>query len=59
MEKAKLKRWGLLNFSKKPKSVMNLHQQKGIASYEGTILTSEGINQVKLLMEYLSKEQCK
>ncbi|XP_057340181.1 uncharacterized protein LOC130677435 [Microplitis mediator] len=58
MEKAKLKKWGLLNFSKKPKSMMNLQQQKGNASYEGTVLSSEGINQVKLLMEYLSKEQC-
>ncbi|XP_011298835.1 uncharacterized protein RhoGAP54D [Fopius arisanus] len=52
-EKTKDKKWGLLSFSKKPKSLMNL-QQKG----ESTALTNEGINQVKQLMEYLSKEQC-
>ena len=54
IEKAKLKKWGLLSFSKKPKSTMNL--QKG---NEGAALTHEGINQVKRLVEYLSKEQCK
>ncbi|XP_015127105.1 uncharacterized protein LOC107048452 [Diachasma alloeum] len=52
-EKTKDKKWGFLSFSKKPKSLMNL-QQKG----ESTALTNEGINQVKQLMEYLSKEQC-
>ncbi|XP_063992154.1 uncharacterized protein LOC135170350 [Diachasmimorpha longicaudata] len=52
-EKTKDKKWGFLSFSKKPKSLMNL-QQKG----ESTALTSEGISQVKQLMEYLSKEQC-
>ncbi|XP_074107938.1 uncharacterized protein LOC141533136 [Cotesia typhae] len=58
-EKAKLKKWGLLNFSKKPKSmVMNLHNQKHGVSPEGSALTTEGINQVKLLIAYLSKEQC-
>ncbi|XP_033340525.2 uncharacterized protein LOC117228697 [Megalopta genalis] len=51
-EKAKLKRWGLLGFAKKPKSTINL--QKGI---EGANLTEDGINQVKQLIEYLSKEQ--
>ncbi|CAG5077495.1 Similar to ARHGAP19: Rho GTPase-activating protein 19 (Homo sapiens) [Cotesia congregata] len=58
-EKAKLKKWGLLNFSKKPKSMMmNLHNQKHGVSPEGSALTTEGINQVKLLIAYLSKEQC-
>ncbi|XP_078043397.1 uncharacterized protein LOC144473420 [Augochlora pura] len=51
-EKAKLKRWGLLGFAKKPKSTINL--QKGV---EGANLTEDGINQVKQLIEYLSKEQ--
>ncbi|XP_053984077.1 uncharacterized protein LOC128879184 [Hylaeus volcanicus] len=51
-EKAKLKKWGLLSFTKKPKSTINL--QKGI---EGASLTEDGINQVKQLIEYLSKEQ--
>ncbi|XP_076645482.1 uncharacterized protein LOC143354964 isoform X2 [Halictus rubicundus] len=51
-EKAKLKKWGLLGFAKKPKSTINL--QKGI---EGASLTEDGINQVKQLIEYLSKEQ--
>lgn len=50
-EKAKLKKWGLLSFTKKPKSTINL--QKG----EGACLTEDGINQVKQLIEYLSKEQ--
>ncbi|CAL7945757.1 unnamed protein product [Xylocopa violacea] len=51
-EKAKLKKWGLLSFSKKPKSTINL--QKGV---EGACLSEDGINQVKQLIEYLSKEQ--
>lgn len=53
-EKAKLKKWGLLSFTKKPKSTINL--QKGV---EGASLTEDGINQVKQLIEYLSKEQSK
>ena len=48
-----MKKWGLLHFSKKPKSMINL--QKGM---EGASLTKEGINQVKQLVKYLSKEQC-
>ncbi|XP_017759079.1 PREDICTED: uncharacterized protein LOC108549996 [Eufriesea mexicana] len=51
-EKAKLKKWGLLSFSKKPKSTINL--QRGV---EGASLSENGINQVKQLIEYLSKEQ--
>ncbi|KAG7200985.1 hypothetical protein KM043_003341 [Ampulex compressa] len=51
-EKAKLKKWGLLSFAKKPKSTINL--QKGS---EGANLSEEGINQMKRLIEYLSKEQ--
>ncbi|XP_015429992.1 PREDICTED: rho GTPase-activating protein 24-like [Dufourea novaeangliae] len=51
-EKAKLKKWGLLSFTKKPKSAINL--QKVI---EGASLTEDGINQVKQLIEYLSEEQ--
>ncbi|XP_076244973.1 uncharacterized protein LOC143185671 [Calliopsis andreniformis] len=51
-EKAKLKKWGLLSFTKKPKSTINL--QKGA---EGASLSEDGINQVKQLAEYLSKEQ--
>lgn len=53
-EKTKLKKWGLLSFSKKPKSTINL--QKGV---EGASLSEDGINQVKQLIEYLSKEQSK
>ncbi|KAK0182955.1 hypothetical protein PV327_001035 [Microctonus hyperodae] len=53
-EKAKLKKWGLLNFSKKPKSTMNLQQK----TVERGTLTSERISQVKQLIDYLSKEQC-
>ncbi|KAK0164651.1 hypothetical protein PV328_003250 [Microctonus aethiopoides] len=53
-EKAKLKKWGLLNFSKKPKSMMNLQQK----TVERGTLTSERISQVKQLIDYLSKEQC-
>ncbi|XP_012287823.1 uncharacterized protein LOC105703758 [Orussus abietinus] len=52
MEKAKLKKWSLPSFSKKPKSMMNL--SKGT---EGATLTLDGINRVKQLIEYLSKEQ--
>lgn len=51
-EKTKLKKWGLLSFSKKPKSTINL--QKGI---EGANLSEDGINQMKQLIDYLSKEQ--
>ncbi|CAK9830658.1 Rho GTPase-activating protein 19 [Anthophora retusa] len=51
-EKAKLKKWCLLSFSKKPKSTINL--QKGV---EGANLSENGINQMKQLIEYLSKEQ--
>ncbi|XP_031844081.1 uncharacterized protein LOC116431995 [Nomia melanderi] len=51
-EKAKLKKWGILSFAKKPKSTINL--QKGI---EGASLSEDGINQVKQLIEYLSQEQ--
>lgn len=51
-EKTKLKKWSLLSFSKKPKSTINL--QKGV---EGASLSEDGINQVKQLIEYLSKEQ--
>jgi broad specificity phosphatase PhoE len=53
-EKAKLKKWGILHFSKKSKSMPNV--QKGP---EGAALTKDGINQVRQLVEYLSKEQCK
>ncbi|XP_043269190.1 uncharacterized protein RhoGAP54D isoform X2 [Venturia canescens] len=52
-EKAKLKKWGLLSFSKKPKSSMSLQRDS-----DGANLTAEGINQVKQLIVYLSKEQC-
>ncbi|XP_014207890.1 uncharacterized protein LOC106638987 [Copidosoma floridanum] len=50
-EKAKLKKWGLLNFSKKSKPPLNTQK-----STEGALLTKEGINQVKQLIEYLAKE---
>ena len=53
-EKAKLKKWGILHFSKKPKPVTSL--QKGV---EGATLTKEGICQVKQLVNYLSREECK
>ncbi|XP_034948153.1 uncharacterized protein RhoGAP54D [Chelonus insularis] len=53
-DKAKLKKWGLINFSKKPKSTMNLqHKESEMGS-----LTTEGINQVKQLIEYLSRDEC-
>nr|XP_012147067.1 PREDICTED: protein PF14_0175 isoform X1 [Megachile rotundata]XP_012147068.1 PREDICTED: protein PF14_0175 isoform X1 [Megachile rotundata]XP_012147069.1 PREDICTED: protein PF14_0175 isoform X1 [Megachile rotundata] len=51
-EKTKLKKWGLLSFSKKPKSTINL--QKGM---EGASLSEDGINHMKQLIDYLSKEQ--
>lgn len=54
MEKAKLKKWGLISFSKKPKSSLNLHKGP-----EGVPLTQEGIKQVKRLINYLSQEECK
>ncbi|XP_043473896.1 uncharacterized protein LOC122506010 isoform X2 [Leptopilina heterotoma] len=53
MEKAKLKKWGLISFSKKPKSSLNLHKGP-----EGVPLTQEGIKQVKRLINYLSQEEC-
>ncbi|CAB0041734.1 unnamed protein product [Trichogramma brassicae] len=49
--KAKLKKWGILPFSKKTKTA--IQSQKGT---EGSVLTEEGIEQVKQLVEYLSKE---
>ncbi|XP_011494490.1 PREDICTED: rho GTPase-activating protein 19 [Ceratosolen solmsi marchali] len=52
-EKAKLRKWSIPHFSKKFKSTPIL--QKGP---EGAALTKEGINQVKQLVEYLSKEHC-
>ncbi|XP_043669255.1 uncharacterized protein LOC122629650 [Vespula pensylvanica] len=51
IEKAKLKKWGILNFARKPKSTINLQK------VEGASLSENGINQVKQLIEYLSKEQ--
>lgn len=53
-EKTKLKKWSLLSFSKKPKSTINLQKE-----VEGANLSENGINQVKQLVEYLSKEQSK
>lgn len=53
IEKAKLKKWGILNFARKPKSTINLQK------VEGASLSENGINQVKQLIEYLSKEQSK
>ncbi|XP_051157321.1 uncharacterized protein LOC127279164 isoform X2 [Leptopilina boulardi] len=53
MEKAKLKKWGLISFSKKSKSSLNLHKGP-----EGVPLTQEGIKQVKRLINYLSQEEC-
>ncbi|KAK2584158.1 hypothetical protein KPH14_006589 [Odynerus spinipes] len=50
-EKAKLKKWGILNFARKPKSTINLQKIEGVS------LSEDGINQVKQLIEYLSKEQ--
>lgn len=55
MEKEKSKKWGLLSFSKKPKSMMNLQNK----SDTSIALTNDGINQIKLLIEYLSKQDCK
>ncbi|KAL6434929.1 hypothetical protein ACFW04_005237 [Cataglyphis niger] len=51
-EKARLKKWGLLSFTKKPKSSVNL--EKGT---EGVTLSEDGINHVTQLIDYLSKEQ--
>lgn len=53
-EKARLKKWGLLSFTKKPKSLVNL--EKGT---EGVTLSEDGINHVTQLIDYLSKEQSK
>ncbi|XP_014614832.1 PREDICTED: uncharacterized protein LOC106792821 isoform X2 [Polistes canadensis] len=49
IEKAKLKKWGI--FARKPKSTINLQKLEGVS------LSENGINQVKQLIEYLSKEQ--
>ncbi|XP_029678828.1 uncharacterized protein LOC115244943 [Formica exsecta] len=51
-EKARLKKWGLLSFTKKPKSSVNL--EKGT---EGVTLSEDGISHVTQLIDYLSKEQ--
>ncbi|XP_011877936.1 PREDICTED: uncharacterized protein LOC105567586 isoform X2 [Vollenhovia emeryi] len=51
-EKARLKRWGLLSFTKKSKSSVNL--EKGT---EGVMLSEDGINHLTQLIDYLSKEQ--
>ncbi|KMQ93299.1 rho gtpase-activating protein 19 [Lasius niger] len=50
-EKARLKKWGLLSFTKKPKSSVNL--EKGT---EGVTLSEDGISHVTQLIDYLSKE---
>ncbi|KAG5318581.1 RHG19 protein, partial [Pseudoatta argentina] len=51
-EKARLKKWGLLSFTKKSKSSVNL--EKGT---EGVMLSEDGINHLTQLIDYLSKEQ--
>ncbi|XP_011262958.1 uncharacterized protein LOC105255396 isoform X2 [Camponotus floridanus] len=51
-EKARLKKWGLLNFTKKPKSLVNL--EKGT---EGVTLSEDSISHVTQLIDYLSKEE--
>ncbi|XP_071566449.1 uncharacterized protein [Temnothorax nylanderi] len=51
-EKARLKKWGLLSFTKKSKSSVNL--DKGT---EGGMLSEDGINHLTQLIDYLSKEQ--
>ncbi|KYQ55968.1 Rho GTPase-activating protein 19 [Trachymyrmex zeteki] len=51
-EKARLKKWGLLSFTKKSKSSVNL--EKGT---EGVMLSENGINHLTQLIDYLSKEQ--
>lgn len=53
-EKAKLKKWGILHFSKKPRT-----PQSSTKSSEGITLTKEVISQMKQLIEYLSQEKCK
>lgn len=53
-EKAKLKKWGLLAFAKKPKSTLSLQKEA-----DGAILCEKGIKQVKQLIEYLSRDECK
>lgn len=53
-EKARLKKWGLLSFTKKSKSSINL--EKGT---EGVMLSEDGINHLTQLIDYLSKEQSK
>ncbi|XP_029173648.1 uncharacterized protein LOC114942443 isoform X1 [Nylanderia fulva] len=50
-EKARLKKWGLLSFTKKPKSSVNL--EKGT---EGVTLSEDSISHVTQLIDYLSKE---
>ncbi|XP_018377490.1 PREDICTED: rho GTPase-activating protein 19-like isoform X3 [Trachymyrmex cornetzi] len=51
-EKARLKKWGFLNFTKKSKSSVNL--EKGT---EGVMLSEDGINHLTQLIDYLSMEQ--
>ncbi|KAL0121181.1 hypothetical protein PUN28_008691 [Cardiocondyla obscurior] len=51
-EKARLKKWGLLSFTKKSKSSVNL--EKGTDS---AMLSVDGINHLTQLIDYLSKEQ--
>ncbi|XP_011172974.2 uncharacterized protein LOC105205321 isoform X2 [Solenopsis invicta] len=51
-EKARLKKWGLLSFTKKSKSSVNL--EKGT---ESVMLSENGINHLTQLIDYLSKEQ--
>ncbi|XP_018392395.1 PREDICTED: uncharacterized protein LOC108771572 [Cyphomyrmex costatus] len=51
-EKARLKKWGLLSFTKKSKSSVNL--EKGT---DGVMLCEDGINHLTQLIDYLSKEQ--
>ncbi|XP_012535408.2 uncharacterized protein LOC105836129 [Monomorium pharaonis] len=51
-EKARLKKWGLLSFTKKSKSLVNLEK-----STEGVMLSEDGINHLTQLIDYLSKEQ--
>ncbi|XP_011339011.1 uncharacterized protein LOC105280288 isoform X2 [Ooceraea biroi] len=52
IEKARLKKWGLLSFAKKSKSSGSL--EKGA---EGVTLTEDGINHVTQLIDYLSIEE--
>ncbi|XP_077261685.1 uncharacterized protein LOC143897167 isoform X1 [Temnothorax americanus] len=52
-EKARLKKWGLLSFTKKSKSSVNL--DKGTDG--GGTLSEDGIDHLTQLIDYLSKEQ--